>query len=59
MCSSDLAGGQPTIPTTIDEEKAANPFLRADLASVAAAVGLAGKAPAEVFAEIRARKNKF
>jgi hydroxyacylglutathione hydrolase len=27
--------------------------------SVAAAVGLAGKSPAEVFAEIRTRKNKF
>ena len=48
-----------TIPTTIDEEKAANPFLRADVPAVAAAVGLAGKPAAEVFAEIRARKNKF
>lgn len=54
-----IATGAPTIPTTIDEEKAANPFLRADVASVAAAVGLAGKPAAEVFAEIRARKNKF
>ena len=48
-----------TIPTTIDEEKAANPFLRADVPAVAAAVGLAGKPAAEVFAEVRARKNKF
>ena len=38
-----IAAGQPTIPTTIDEEKAANPFLRADVPAVAAAVGLAGK----------------
>ena len=51
--------GKSTIPTTIDEEKAANPFLRADVPAVAAAVGLAGKPAAEVFAEIRARKNKF
>ncbi len=54
-----IAAGQPTIPTTIDEEKAANPFLRADLPAVAAAVGLSGKSAVEVFAEIRARKNKF
>ena len=54
-----IASGQWTIPTTIDEEKAANVFLRADVPAVAAAVGLAGKPTAEVFAEIRARKNKF
>jgi hydroxyacylglutathione hydrolase len=52
------AAGQWTIPTTIAEEKAANPFLRADVPAVAAAVGLAGKPAAEVFAEVRARKNK-
>jgi hydroxyacylglutathione hydrolase len=54
-----VAEGKPTIPTTIGEEKAANPFLRADVPSVAAAVGLAGKPAAEVFAEVRARKNNF
>jgi hydroxyacylglutathione hydrolase len=54
-----VAAGTPTIPTTLDEEKAANPFLRADVAAVAAAVGLAGKPASQVFAEIRARKNKF
>ena len=51
--------GVPTIPTTIGEEKAANVFLRADVPEVAAAVGMAGKPAAEVFAEIRERKNKF
>ncbi len=54
-----IAGGQWTIPTTIDDEKAANVFLRADVPAVAAAIGLAGKSPAELFAEIRARKNNF
>src|SRR5262245_20375953 len=53
------AAGKPTIPATIGAEKLANCFLRADVPAVAAAVGLAGKKPAEVFAEIRARKNKF
>ena len=59
QAAQQVAAGQPTVPTTIDEEKAANVFLRADVASVAAAVGLSGKSAAEVFAEIRARKNKF
>src|SRR5262249_34558580 len=31
--------GKPTIPSTLGEEKAANPFLRADLAEVAKSVG--------------------
>jgi len=53
------AAGQPTIPATIGAEKKANCFLRADVPSVAAAVGLSGREPAEVFAEVRARKNKF
>lgn len=48
-----------TIPSTMAEEREANPFLRADVPEIAASVGLSGKAPAEVFAEIRARKNNF
>ena len=51
--------GSPTIPVTIGDEKLANPFLRADRADVAANVGMAGKPAAEVFTEVRARKNKF
>ncbi len=54
-----VADGKPTIPSTLAEEKAANPFLRGDVPEVAAAVGLAGHPPAQIFAEIRARKNKF
>jgi hydroxyacylglutathione hydrolase len=54
-----IAKGEPTIPVTIGEEKLANPFLRADQAEVAAAIGMAGKPAAQVFAEIRARKNSF
>lgn len=52
------AANQPTIPSLIRDEKEANVFLRADVPAVAAAVGLAGKSPAEVFGEIRERKNK-
>jgi hydroxyacylglutathione hydrolase len=54
-----VRAGTPTIPTTLAAEKAANPFLRADVPAVAAAVGLAGKDASAVFAEIRARKNNF
>jgi hydroxyacylglutathione hydrolase len=53
------AAQQPTIPTTIGQEKAVNPFLRADVPELAAHVGLSGAAPAQVFAAIRARKDRF
>jgi hydroxyacylglutathione hydrolase len=53
------AAGQPTVPTLLGEEKRANVFLRADAPEVAAAVGLAGKSAAEVFTEVRERKNNF
>ncbi|WP_047307362.1 hydroxyacylglutathione hydrolase [Rhodopseudomonas palustris] len=51
------ADGKPTIPVTLGEEKKANVFLRADVPSVADAVGLSGAPAAEVFGEIRERKN--
>jgi hydroxyacylglutathione hydrolase len=54
-----VAAGTPTIPTLMGEEKRANVFLRADDPAVAAAVGLSGKPAAQVFAEVRARKNRF
>jgi len=53
------AENRPTLPTTIAAERAANPFLRAAEPSVQAAVGMAGADPADVFAEIRARKDRF
>jgi hydroxyacylglutathione hydrolase len=55
----EVAAGRATIPTTIGEEKRANVFLRADVPAVAQAVGLAGRPAADVFAEVRARKNRF
>ena len=53
------AAGKPTLPSTIGAEKKFNPFLRADLPEVAAAVGLPGAAPHQVFAKIRAGKDTF
>ena len=49
---------KPTIPVSLGEEKKANVFLRADAPEVAAAVGLTGKDAADVFGELRERKNK-
>ncbi len=54
-----LAAGEATIPVTIGEEKAANPFLRADAPDLAGGIGMAGKPAAEVFAEVRGRKDRF
>ncbi|MCK4940225.1 MAG: hydroxyacylglutathione hydrolase, partial [Rhodospirillaceae bacterium] len=51
--------GLPSIPTTLKEEKLCNPFLRADIGSVQTAIGMKGHAAAEVFAEIRKRKDSF
>ena len=47
------------MPVTLAEEKATNPFLRATKPDVAAAVGLPDADPAEVFAEVRRRKDNF
>jgi len=55
LCSA----GRPTIPTTIAAEKITNPFLRADVPSLAAAVDRSLAPPAQVFATIRAKKDKF
>ena len=59
QAKAQVEKGEPTIPVTIGAEKAENPFLRADRADVAANVGMSGKPAADVFTEIRARKNKF
>jgi hydroxyacylglutathione hydrolase len=50
---------KPTLPTTIAQEKATNPFLRADDPVVMRDVGMSNASPSAVFAEIRTRKDKF
>src|SRR6201995_312201 len=52
------AEGKPTIPVWLGEEKKATVFLRADEPSVAASVRMKGAGAAEVFGELRERKNK-
>jgi hydroxyacylglutathione hydrolase len=53
------AAGKYSVPSLLGEERAANPFLRADDPVLAAAVGMAGRDPADVFAEVRRRKDVF
>ncbi len=50
--------GKPTLPTTIDVEKATNPFLRPQSRAIRARLGLEGAADWEVFARLRQLKNK-
>jgi len=52
------AENKPTIPVLLGEEKKSNVFLRADDPAVAAALHLKGAGPADVFGELRERKNK-
>ena len=51
--------GRPTVPVTLSEELATNPFLRARHAELKTAIGLPHATDAEAFAEIRARKDRF
>lgn len=50
---------EPTIPTTMALEKATNPFMRADDPSIAAALGMSGAAPVDVFAKLRQGRDGF
>ncbi len=53
------AAGAFTAPTTIGLEKATNPFLRAGDPSIRCHLGMETASDAEVFTEIRARKDRF
>jgi hydroxyacylglutathione hydrolase len=62
-CSVQRGRGEPTVPSTLAEELATNPFLRcAEPAVAQAAAATAGRAlasPIEVFATLREWKNTF
>lgn len=53
------AEGKPSVGSTLADEIAANPFLRADDPAMAKAMGLTGADPSEVFAAIRQAKDRF
>jgi len=51
--------GTPSVPSTIGREKTANIFLRAGERAVKTALDMAEASAAQVFAELRRRKNLF
>lgn len=51
--------GRLPMPSTLAEELATNPFLRAAQPQMKAAAGLPGAGEVQVFSEIRARKDRF
>lgn len=51
--------GEPTVPARLAEELETNPFLRTASAAIAARLGLHDRSPADVFAELRRRKDHF
>lgn len=53
------AAGKATLPTTIALEKATNPFLRVEEPAIRALLGMENATAAEVFAELRRRKDNF
>jgi hydroxyacylglutathione hydrolase len=53
------ARGEMTCPTTIAEELQTNPYMRCNSPEIRAVLGMETATDAEVFAEIRIRKNNF
>jgi hydroxyacylglutathione hydrolase len=51
--------GKPTLPVTLAQELATNPFLRPHDAAIRAHLGMENASDAEVFTELRSRKNTF
>jgi hydroxyacylglutathione hydrolase len=53
------AQGKMTCPTTIGEELKTNPYLRCNAPEIRKNLGMETATDAEVFAELRTRKNSF
>lgn len=54
-----LRAGRPTVPSTIETEKQANPFLLADSPVIRLALEMPDAPAWQVFAELRSRKDRF
>ena len=61
MAEAERAAGEGRflVPSTLAEEKATNPFLRAGVPAVARAVNMEGADPQKVFQALREWKNRF
>ena len=53
------ANNQPTVPTTLQQEIATNPFLRANSPEIQENLAMQGATELAVFTELRERKNRF
>jgi hydroxyacylglutathione hydrolase len=53
------AAGKPTVPTTLAQERATNPFLRPMSPELQRTIGMQGRPLVEVFARVRALKDEF
>tara|TARA_R100000963_G_scaffold30491_1_gene21766 strand:+ start:63 stop:425 length:363 start_codon:yes stop_codon:yes gene_type:complete len=53
------ADGEPTVPSTLSTELETNPFLRPSDPGIRAQLGMVNATDTDVFAEIRARKDRF
>jgi hydroxyacylglutathione hydrolase len=49
----------PTVPSTIEQELATNPFFREDSLALQETIKMVGKKPVEIFAEVRRLKDCF
>lgn len=50
---------EPTVPSTIAQELATNPFFRTDSPALQATIGMSDKKPVDVFARLRKLKDVF
>lgn len=53
------SNNQATVPTTLAQELATNPFLRTDSSDIKNTLGMQGKDKLAIFTELRERKNQF
>jgi hydroxyacylglutathione hydrolase len=53
------AKDEPSLPTTIGQELATNPFLRPSSPEIQARLGMEGRPLDEIFGEVRMRKDRF
>jgi hydroxyacylglutathione hydrolase len=53
------AANKSTVPSTIEQERATNPFFRADSISLKKTLGMESQSPVSVFTELRKRKDSF
>ncbi|HEY4124053.1 MAG TPA: hydroxyacylglutathione hydrolase [Rhizomicrobium sp.] len=53
------AKGEPTVPSTMAQEKKTNPFLRPNSAELRRSLGMENASDVEVFGETRKRKDSF